>query len=178
MTSWVASAPRAETLTERPARGITGRAATALLVVALLIAALAVAGASLGYRGVAILSGSMEPKISTGDLVLVDSIRAGEMAVGDVVTFQSEAGFSVTHRVTGLRAKGDGSLAVETRGDANPVPERWSTSPEATVGRVVATVPELGQLTQWTASEDGRLLVLGVVAALGAGLALRKIWGT
>ena len=143
---------------------------------ALLVAVLAAAGAALGYRGVAILSGSMEPKISTGDLVLVDSISAGQMKVGDVVTFQSEAGFSITHRVTQLNAKPDGAIAVQTRGDANPVPERWNTTPEATVGRVVATVPEIGTLTRWTASEDGRLIVLGIVGALGAGLVLRKIW--
>ena len=178
MTTWVATASHAEALAERPAGSAASRAATALLVVALLVAALSAGGAALGYRGVAILSGSMEPAISTGDLAVVDTIRASEMRVGDVVTFRAEAGFSVTHRVTAVRTKSDGALAVTTRGDANVAPERWATSPKATVGRVVTTVPELGALTRWTASENGRLIVLGIVAAFGAGLALRRIWGT
>jgi signal peptidase len=176
MGTWVAPTPRAEALLERPARGAANRAATAVLAAALLVATIALAGAAMGYRGVTILSGSMEPSISTGDLVVADTIRASQMRVGDVVTFRSEAGFSITHRVSSVTAKPDGSIAVTTKGDANPVPERWSTPPDATVGRVVATLPQVGAITRWTSDPTGRLLVLGAIAVLGAGVALRRIW--
>lgn len=176
MGVWVAPAPSAEALLEAPPRDRpAGRAATALLVVSLLLAVLVAAGAGLGYRGSVILSGSMEPALSAGDLVVVQTIPAAQMRVGDIVSFGTPAGVTLTHRVTGLRASADG-LAVTTRGDANGVSERWTTAPEARVGRVRATIPALGHVTRWTGSTSGRLIVLGAIGMLVAGLALRRIW--
>ena len=42
-----------------------------------------------GSRRFAVLSGSMEPTIATGDVVVVDKIAPLEARVGDVVTFRS-----------------------------------------------------------------------------------------
>lgn len=147
-----------------------------VLAASLVLAVLAGAGAAAGYRGVVVLSGSMEPRLSTGDLALVRRTAITAIRPGEVITFTSPAGFSVTHRVRSLRGRTDGRVAVVTRGDANPAPERWSAPRAASVGRVVGVVPGAGRLLGWTTSRDGRLGVLGAIAAAGLALALRRIW--
>ena len=49
-----------------------------------------------GWSRAVILSGSMEPSMSIGDLVIVH--REKEYRVGDIVVFDS-GGLSVTHRI-------------------------------------------------------------------------------
>jgi signal peptidase len=178
MGIWVAPAPPPERVLHPPTtRGhIAGRATTALLALSLVLLALVAAGAAAGYRGSVILTGSMQPALAPGDLVVVHSIAAAAMRPGEIVAFRDEHGTTITHRVKAVATRRDGSLAVTTQGDANNVSERWDTTPEATVGRVVTAVPQLGRVTSWTGSETGRLLVLGAIGALIAGYALRRIW--
>jgi signal peptidase I len=74
-----------------------------------------------GLSGAVIQSGSMEPHISAGDVVLSQELGAGSPPpLGRVVTFPAPAGSAksgyVLHRV--VAANKDGSLV--TAGDANP----------------------------------------------------------
>ena len=65
----------------------------------------------LGFTGAAVLSGSMEPYMKTGDFILVR--EQADYAVGDVVLFH-DGGSLVTHRITRRTAAG-----FVTKGDAN-----------------------------------------------------------
>ena len=87
---------------------------------AVTIAVVAVAApVALGWRPLAVLSGSMTPTLRTGDEVIVRPVRAESLRIGDVVTFPdpSRDGVLVTHRVRALRIV-DGTAHVTTRGDA------------------------------------------------------------
>ena len=55
----------------------------------------------LGFRAYNVLSGSMEPELSKGDLVIVRAVPAEKLQPGDIVTYYptDEAGTTVTHRV-------------------------------------------------------------------------------
>jgi signal peptidase len=174
----VAPAPRAEQLlgAARPRGRVASRAASVLLALAILLALVAGMGAILGYRGEVILTGSMQPALHPGDMVIAQRVTADRLAVGDIVSFRSPSGFTITHRVRSIVRGRDGRLRIETRGDANNASEHWVVDRAAQVGRVALTLPHVGSVTHWTASPTGRFVVLGLIGGLGAALALRRIW--
>jgi len=117
--------------------------------------------------GFVVLSGSMEPELSPGDVVIVDASASVE--VGDVITYRSP-GDSVptTHRVVGERDGG-----YETKGDANENVDAGLVGPEAVIGQVVLTIPLLGHVILWANTSIGYvalvvipLVLLGVTELL------------
>jgi signal peptidase len=66
-----------------------------------------------------VISGSMEPGIHTGDLLLDRNVATADLAVGDVASLHSEmTGKLVTHRVVSVTPAGD-SWEITLKGDAN-----------------------------------------------------------
>jgi signal peptidase I len=154
------------------------RSASVLLALALLAAVAVAAGAAAGYRSQLVLTGSMRPALEPGDLLVVRSARAAEIRPGQVISFAApeRPGVVMTHRVTSVRPGRDGQLAVHTRGDANPVGERWTIARDGTVGVMIARAPQAGRFTGWTGDPSVRL---GVFAVIGLGLlvaGLRWAW--
>ena len=73
-----------------------------------------------GYEVKVVKSGSMEPSIQTGGIVIVSPTETKTYAEGDVITFGTDntGAVSVTHRV--VEATGASRTAVyTTKGDAN-----------------------------------------------------------
>lgn len=91
-----------------------------------------------------VLSNSMRPTFSAGDLVVTGPVLTSSLRVGDVITFiQPGSNRPLIHRITSLQ---DGVIA--TRGDANSVDDPWHlTLTGTTANRLVAVVPYLGWLT-------------------------------
>ena len=115
-------------------RGVlwTAGAAVALL-------ALAIAGPlAFGARPYTVLTGSMKPAISPGDVVVAEPIEPLEARIGDVVMFRDPADQqrTITHRVRRIRRAGD-RLWIVTRGDANDHGERWRIAVDGRLGPVV-----------------------------------------
>lgn len=104
-----------------------------------------------GYRPFVVLSGSMEPSMPTGSLVLTKSVDPESVHVGDVITFRLESGSfetdSATHRVAAIE-QGPGGLSFITKGDANQAPDPLPVPASALVGRVVAGSSLAGSLAQ------------------------------
>lgn len=118
------------------------------------------------YRVLAVRSGSMEPAIATGDLVLTRSVPATELAPGRIVTFadSSRGGMLVTHRVVSVEDRGSRRHVV-TRGDANTGVEEWDVAARGSVQLLTAHVPRVGYLTG-TLSDPRARIALVVLAAL------------
>jgi len=140
------------------------RGATTVLLLALLVTAVSVAVVPrvLGGAALTVLTGSMEPTFSPGDLVV--AVPQDSYAVGDVVTFQPVSGDPtlVTHRVVGVRV-GDETRYV-TRGDANGADDDPILADQI-MGRVVWHVPYLGHVARAVGS-DRELLVTVVACVL------------
>jgi signal peptidase I len=97
------------------------------LLVALTAIATLVVGPMLGlYRTVTVLSGSMRPTFSPGDMIVVSPEPMSSLRVGDVITFMTPtAGHPVeTHRVVSIAGPLDEPI-VQTRGDANNTIDPW-----------------------------------------------------
>lgn len=107
-----------------------------------------------GYSFYVVTSGSMEPEIHVGDLVVVRQCGASECVPGDVITFQDENQNTVTHR---LQEKQGEKLV--TRGDANNTAD-LPVEPDQVKGKVVAVVRSAGWLLGFFSNRPGRIMLL------------------
>jgi signal peptidase len=138
--------------------------------------AIAVAGVGLaarlaplaGAEVYAIRSGSMEPAIGIGSLVVVSA--GAEPDAGDVIAYRLPNGAVVTHRVSRV-VVGEAGRFLETRGDANADPDPSLVPREAVVGEVALVVPVLGFLLALLGMPIGIVTVISI-----AGTLLTAIW--
>lgn len=149
-------------------------AAVGTIVALVLTAAVPVV---LGGRSFTVMSGSMEPNVATGDLVLTIPLSPGDASVGDIVTFPDPAhkGRLLTHRVANSMRHGDAYRFV-TKGDANTGVERWSVAADGRIGRVLLRVPKLGYALAPMRNPAARLALITLPALLLGGFALAAIW--
>lgn len=149
----------------------------ATLAVAALLALAIALPLAFGARPHTVLTGSMEPAIAAGDVVVEERISPTAAAVGDVVTFRDpeDQGRLVTHRVRSIRRAGS-HLWFVTRGDANNTTERWRIAADGDLGRVAYTVPWVGHVAVLTNTPLGLVLLLALPLALLAIDELVRIW--
>lgn len=174
-----ASAPPAAPAA-RAAGGRAGRRTAALLgeialtvaaVLGLAMAGVTVVAARTGVRPLVVRSGSMEPTIPTGSMVLVQRVAAAEIAVGDVVAVERPDHTRVTHRVVDLERHGE-TAELTLKGDAN---EDVDPAPVNVVeaDRLIRQVPEVGRFAAWLATAPGGF-VIGCLLTAVTMLALRR----
>jgi signal peptidase len=128
-------------------------------------------------RPLVVLSGSMEPALSTGDVSVVRSIAPLDARPGDIVTFRDpdNAGRLITHRVRAMHVQG-GAVVFRTRGDANNVSEHWRVPASGEIGRVIYSIPKLGWVLAYARTKGLFVLMLGGALALLLVLELTSIW--
>ncbi len=145
-----------------------------------LVAIIAVIG--LGYLAIAVslgtfqpigavISGSMEPVLSRGDLVILRKVAPADIRVGDIAqveiprAFQEQFGLPPNnlHRITDIRQVGN-NVQFITKGDANTNIDPVPVSPDRVGGIVVYDIPQVGHLFLFLNSPQGRIfaLVMGV----------------
>ena len=150
--------------------GVTGALSVVLVVAMVPVAALFIvvwlAGWQLGF----VRTGSMEPALPTGSLVVMSPITADEVEAGMVVQFVDprDASRSVTHRVMRVHRDDDGNLSLVTKGDANSDRDTAEVPPENVRAKVRWHVGGLG-LVLWQLQWP-RALVFVLVPALLVGL--------
>jgi signal peptidase len=130
-----------------------------------------------GFKSFTVMSGSMEPAIGTGAVVVERPIAPRGAGVGDVVTFKDPEGGErlITHRVKSVRVRG-GTARFVTKGDANNAVERWSVPAEGSIGRVAYDVPKVGYAMAYAGGRHGRILLIALPALLLAAYELARIW--
>jgi signal peptidase len=162
-------------------RSIARQAANGLgwaVVVTGVLLALVLAGPlALGDHPHTDLSGSMEPVISPGDVVMDEQIAPTEAKVGDIVTFRDpeDQAKLLTHRVVSVHRSGS-RLAFVTQGDANNTQEHWRVPADGQIARVIYTVPWVGHLAVLAKTKLGWVILIGVPLLLIAVEEMRKIW--
>lgn len=148
-------------------RHVTGFLAFLAVGVVVGLGALVTVPRIAGVTPFTILSGSMQPALGVGDVVLDERLTPLEARRGDIVTFPdaSRDGALVTHRVEKVWREGT-QVAFVTRGDANTASERWTVPANGSIGRVRMRIPKVGHALQLAASREGRLGLVAVPAAL------------
>jgi len=145
----------------------------------LTFALLAVGPHLIGYRTMTMLTASMAPEINPGDVTIVTPIAISEVTEGMVITYHKpvEDHSLVTHRVVSVETAGNGSVTVQTKGDANEAIDPWTATLEGdTAYEVRAVIPELGHLIQALRAPVVTQVLLYGAPSLLVGWLLLTIW--
>ena len=149
----------------------------AVTAVAVLVAV--AAGPRLGlFRVETVLSGSMQPSIDAGDVIVVTPEPVSAIRVGQVISYQIPiADHHVeSHRIVKILSRGPRPVIV-TKGDANPAVDPWQarlTSPTAWRTRFV--VPGAGRVIIWLRQPLVHLISVLVLPTTLALWWLIRIW--
>mmetsp|Transcript_13325 Transcript_13325/g.15233 ORF Transcript_13325/g.15233 Transcript_13325/m.15233 type:complete len:153 (-) Transcript_13325:1224-1682(-) len=74
---------------------------------------------------VVVLSGSMEPAVQRGDILVLDNSQVTPIGVGEIVVFQIKGrDIPIVHRVLQVRTDYEGKQRLLTKGDNNQVDDR------------------------------------------------------
>ena len=148
-----------------------GRTLTATATIGILLIVAAVIGpvAAAGWHPYIVYTGSMEPSIHVGSIIMVQPTPFERLAPGDVITFSrpQDPGLPVTHRVVKVEQVLDtGAWQITTKGDANPEPDIWTVAANQVVGKMVYALPVAGYVLVWLAAPIGKELLLGFIAVV------------
>lgn len=117
-----------------------------------------------GLRPLVVRSGSMEPTIATGAMVLVRTVPASQIRVGDVVAVERPDHTRVTHRVVSVEHRG-ATASLVLKGDANQDPDPVPVV-VTDAGRFVWTAPLLGRVGAFLSSARGGFALGWLVSAV------------
>ena len=133
---------------------------TALVVLAVLCAVFLMGSRLLGYRCFNVISPSMEPAYSVGDLIYVKKVDPATVKEGDVITFLVNEDLVVgTHRV--VRVDGE-NKRFYTKGDANSVEDQDPVHFNNVIGVPVFSIPKLGYVSDYIQNPPGMYVTIGV----------------
>ncbi len=108
-------------------------------------------------------SGSMEPAIMTGDLIVVAQNQ--NYQAPSTITFFDDKNRVVTHRIVSTNQEGN-SFKYLTKGDANQDQDIVEVAHDRVIGAVVMSLPKLGFLAQFAQSTKGLLILIAVPSVL------------
>ena len=102
---------------------------------------------------VVVLSGSMEPSMQRGDILVLH--KQTPIVNGDIIVYSIEGeGIPIVHRVISQQVDKEGNRKYLTKGDNNPVDDRGLypsrvhyLTDDMVVGKVIGIVPYAGYLT-------------------------------
>ncbi|MDD5739059.1 MAG: signal peptidase I [Candidatus Pacebacteria bacterium] len=108
-------------------------------------------------------SGSMEPTIKVGSIVLVKPISTYK--VGDIITFGkiSKTQTPTTHRIFDIKVNVGQPIYI-TKGDANNAPDQKEISQSEVIGKVFLTIPYLGYAVAAARTKLGFALIIIIPA--------------
>ena len=129
------------------------------------IVLLFIAPRAIGWEAVTVRSGSMEPAVQVGSLLLVADTAPQQVEVGDIIAVLNPADpkTRIIHRVVEI-VEQDGALSFRTQGDANNTPDKQLVPADAEIGRMEFQIAKLGHLAEFLRTTQGFLLVIGVPA--------------
>ncbi len=118
-----------------------------------------------GYSIYRVVSGSMEPEIHVGDILLSRNADASEVSVGDVIAFDGGnqyPGLLVTHKVIKAPYDDNGKIMLQTKGVANnyeddPIPA------ESVKSIIVCKIPFLTWVYKIFLSPLGIIIIIALL---------------
>lgn len=144
---------------------------TTVLVVLVVIFAIFLMGSRLvGLQVFHVISPSMEPTYSVGDLLYVKTVDPDSVKVGDPITFVMNEDLVVaTHRVVAIHSE---NRQFTTKGDANETEDAAPVHFNNLIGVPVFSIPLLGYVSAYIQSSPGMYVVIGLGVILLAAVFL------
>ena len=137
---------------------------TVLVVLVVLCAVFLMGSRLIGYRVFTVISGSMEPVYSVGDLIYVKKVDVNSIEVGDDITFILNEDLVVaTHRVVRMDQE---NQRFYTKGLANEIEDGDPVHFNNVIGVPKFAIPKLGYISDFVQNPPGMYITIGVGAAL------------
>jgi signal peptidase len=92
---------------------------------------------------VVILTGSMEPVIYAGDVVILQKTDGNNLKVGDIIQYWSGEIY-IVHRIVSIDEK---TGKFQTKGDNNSAPDSVLIGNEQIRGKMISVIPKIGKLS-------------------------------
>jgi signal peptidase len=117
-----------------------------------------------GFKLLVVKSGSMEPSIKTGSMVIDKNFD--NYNINDIITFKNSENpnETTTHRIVNIELQGSSKL-FETKGDANDASDSDKTTQSNVLGKVILTVPYFGYAVTFARTLPG-LIIFIIIPAL------------
>ena len=132
---------------------------TVLVVLIVLCAVFLMGSRIMGYQIFTVISGSMEPVYSVGDLLYVKKVDVNTIEVGDPITFVLNEDLVVaTHRVIEIDAENN---HFYTKGDANNVADSEPVHFNNVIGVPQFAIPKLGYVSNFIQNPPGTYITIG-----------------
>jgi signal peptidase I len=127
-----------------------GLLATAWITLVLTLISWTLLPLALGWESLVVMTGSMQPTVSPGDVIVAQPIDSKALAPGQVVVVNdpNRPGQHLTHRL--VRFDEDGALVL--KGDANRLEDSTLVQPDQVVGVARLLVPKVGLPKVWLAN--------------------------
>lgn len=116
-----------------------------------------------------VISGSMEPGIMTGDLLIATKVDAATLAAGDVVSLDSELTDNlVTHRIVAITPAAGDAFTVTMKGDNNAFEDALDYTVSGEVWKPTMQIAGAGAVVaRLTTPAVAVPLMIGLIALLG-----------
>ena len=102
----------------------------------------------LGFSVFQVQSGSMEPEIPIGGIVIVHKTKPSSLKVGDIISFYSNdteiSGKINTHRIIEIKDSDSGEKIFRTKGDANDAEDTAAVFEVDLIGKVIVNIGTVG----------------------------------
>ncbi len=146
--------------------------AVILIALLLIFSILPITG---NYKILTVLSGSMEPAIKTGSIVMVKPVS--NYKIGDVITFgpMTKTKPPTTHRIAEMKVE-QGNVIYLTKGDANNAPDTRELAQKDIIGKVFFDVPYVGYAVAGAQKPWGFAALIILPALIIIGDQVKKIW--
>lgn len=121
----------------------------------------------INLRFFTVISGSMEPTIPLGSLVVVKPQESYQE--NDIVTIKSEANprDTFTHRIVKVEEDKDiNKLQYQTKGDANEDPDPEPSTHNRVLGKVIFHLPLVGRLIAFAQTQTGFIVIVVIPATV------------
>lgn len=121
-----------------------------------------------GYSIYRVSSGSMEPELKVGDIILDKVVENPEdLKVGDVITFKSDdyGDLLVTHKVIKAPYEDNGKLMLQTKGVANELEDK-PISTDKVKGIMICKVDYLDTVYNVFLSPWGLLILIALIVII------------
>lgn len=137
---------------------------TVLVVVFVLCAVFLMGSRIIGYQCYTVLSPSMEPEYSVGDLIYVKEVDPTTIKEGDVITFLVNEDLVIgTHRVVRVDAE---NQRFYTKGDANETEDGSPVHFNNVIGVPQFAIPKLGYVSDFVQNPPGMYITIAVFVVL------------
>lgn len=120
-----------------------------------------------GYSLFRVVTGSMEPEIPVGAVLVAKDVPISQIMPKDVVTYRSrESGMfnvMITHRVISVHEGNSGKVYLETKGDANPHADASFVDEDYLIGKVIFYTGQNNIFTKILSFITSRIGFLGCI---------------